>query len=399
MKILIADAFPPRALTRLSEMGCDVDYRPKLKAEELAGAVGDASVLVVRSTEVPMACIEAGRSLSLIVRAGAGVNTIDIKAANARGIYVTNCPGKNAIAVAELTMGLLLAVDRRIPDNVADLRAGRWNKGEYSKAEGLFGKTMGILGAGQIGREVMTRARAFGLKVMVWSRSITMEEAERLGVLRAASLEDLLTRCDIVSLHVALTPETRGMIGWEALAKMKPGAILLNAARAEVVDEAAVLEAVEAGRVRYGTDVFAGEPEEKSGTFTSRLAQTPGVVGTHHIGASTEQAQDAVADEVVRIVDRYKRFGEVPNWVNRQRTTAATWQLVVRHFDRPGVLANVLAELKAAGINVQEVENVVFEGALTACCTLRLSARPAPGVIDAMSARRDEVISVLLSPL
>lgn len=399
MKILIADAFPPRALTRLSELGCEVDYRPKLKAEELAGAVGDASVLVVRSTEVPKACIEAGRALSLIVRAGAGVNTIDIKAANARGIYVTNCPGKNAIAVAELTMGLLLAVDRRIAENVADLRGGRWNKGEYSKADGLYGKTMGIVGAGQIGREVMTRAKAFGLKVVVWSRSITAEEAERWGVMRAASLDDLLTRCDIISLHVALTPETRGMIGREALARMKSGAILLNAARAEVVDEAAVVEAVEAGRVRYGTDVFAGEPEEKSGTFTSRLASLPGVIGTHHIGASTEQAQDAVADEVVRIVDRYKRFGEVPNWVNRQRTTAATWQLVVRHFDRPGVLANVLAELKAAGINVQEVENVVFEGALTACCTLRLSARPAPGVMDAIAARKDEVISVLLSPL
>ncbi len=399
MKILIADAFPPRALTRLSELGCDVDYRPKLTSDELAGAVGDASILIVRSTEVPKACIDAGRMLSLIIRAGAGVNTIDIKAANARGIYVSNCPGKNAIAVAELTMGLLLAVDRRIPDNVADLRAGRWNKGEYSKAEGLCGKTMGIVGAGQIGREVVVRARAFGLKVVVWSRSITAEEAERLGVSRATSLEDLLARCDIISLHVALTPETRGMISREAVARMKPGTILLNAARAEVVDEAAVLEAVEAGRLRYGTDVFSGEPEEKSGPFVSRLAQLPGVVGTHHIGASTEQAQDAVADEVVRIVDRYRRFGEVLNWVNRQRTSAATWQLVVRHYDRPGVLANVLSELKTAGINVQEVENVVFEGALTACCTLRLNARPAPGVMDAIAARRDEVISVLLSPL
>jgi D-3-phosphoglycerate dehydrogenase len=212
-------------------------------------------------------------------------------------------------------------------------------------------------------------------------------------------LEDLVTRSDIVSLHVALTADTRGLFGRDLVAKMRPGAILLNASRAEVVDEAAIVEAVDAGRLRYGTDVFAGEPEDKSGPFTSRLAALPGVVGTHHIGASTEQAQDAVADEVVHIVDRYKRFGEVPNWVNRQRTTAATWQLVVRHFDRPGVLANVLAELKGARINVQEVENVVFEGALTACCTLRLSARPSASVMEAIAGRTEEVISVLLSPL
>ena len=399
MKILIADAFPPRSVTRLQELGCEVDYRPKLKADDLAGAIGEASVLIVRSTEVPKVCIDAGHRLSLIIRAGAGVNTIDIKAANARGIYVTNCPGKNAIAVAELTMALLLAVDRRIADNVADLRAGKWNKGEYSKADGVFGKTMGVVGVGQIGRVVITRARAFGLKVMAWSRSFTTDEAERLGVARADSIEDLVLRCDIVSVHVALTADTRGLFGRELISKMRPGTILLNAARAEVVDEAAIAEAVESGRIRYGTDVFAGEPEEKSGPFTSKLAALPGVVGTHHIGASTEQAQDAVADEVVRIVDRYKRYGEVPNWVNRQRTTAATWQMVVRHFDQPGVLANVLAELKTAGINVQEVENVVFEGALTACCTLRLSARPAPAVVDVITARKDEVISVLLSPL
>ena len=399
MKALIVDAFPAQALSRLQEIGLDVDYRPKLKAEELAAAVGGATILIVRSTEVPKACIEAADVLSLIVRAGAGVNTIDIKAANARGIYVTNCPGKNAVAVAELTMGLLLAVDRRIPDNVADLRAGKWNKGEYSTADGVFGKTMGIIGVGQIGREVIVRAKAFGLKIIAGSRSLTAEEADRLGVARAASLEELVPQCDILSVHLALKTETRGIISKDLIEHMRPGTILLNTARAEVVDEDAVAAAVEAGRIRVGTDVFAGEPEDKAGTIRSRLAGLPGVTGTHHIGASTTQAQDAVAEEVVRIVDRYKRYGEVPNWVNRQRTTAATWQLVVRHFDKPGVLANVLSELKAAGINVQEVENVVFEGAKTACCTLRLDARPSAATVDAIAARRDEVINALLNPL
>ena len=399
MKILIADAFPAHHLARLQELGLEVDYKPKLKAEELSGAIKGISILIVRSTEVPHACIEAADLLSLIVRAGAGVNTIDIKAANARGIYVTNCPGKNAVAVAELTMGLLLAVDRRIGENAADLREGIWNKGEYSKAAGLLGKTMGIVGVGQIGREVIVRARAFGLKLMAWSRSLTAEDAERLGVVRAASLDELIPRCDIVSLHLALKPETRGMITKELIGRMRPGTIVLNTARAEIVDEGALAEAVRSGRIRVGTDVFADEPEDKAGAIQSVLARLPGVTGTHHIGASTSQAQDAVAEEVVRIVDRYKRYGEVPNWVNRQRTTAASWQLVVRHFDKPGVLANVLSDLKAAGINVQEVENVVFEGAVTACCTLRLDARPTAPTVESIMARRDEVISAVLNPL
>jgi D-3-phosphoglycerate dehydrogenase len=258
---------------------------------------------------------------------------------------------------------------------------------------------MGIVGVGQIGVEVIVRARAFGLKIIAWSRSLTAEAAEELGVVRAGSLEELIPRCDIVSVHLALKPETRGIISKALIATMRPGAILLNTARAEVVDEEALVEAVTEGRIRVGTDVFAGEPEDKAGKIQSALAGLPGVTGTHHIGASTSQAQEAVADEVVRIVDRYKRYGEVPNWVNRQRTTAATWQLVVRHFDKPGVLANVLGELKSAGINVQEVENVVFEGAHTACCTLRLDARPAPSTVDAIASRRDEVISAVLNPL
>ena len=258
---------------------------------------------------------------------------------------------------------------------------------------------MGIIGVGQIGREVIVRAKAFGLKIIAWSRSLTAEEADRLGVARAASLEELVPQCDILSVHLALKTETRGIISKDLIEHMRPGTILLNTARAEVVDEDAVAAAVEAGRIRVGTDVFAGEPEDKAGTIRSRLAGLPGVTGTHHIGASTTQAQDAVAEEVVRIVDRYKQYGEVPNWVNRQRTTAATWQLVVRHFDKPGVLANVLSELKAAGINVQEVENVVFEGAKTACCTLRLDARPSAATVDAIAARRDEVINALLNPL
>jgi D-3-phosphoglycerate dehydrogenase len=399
MKTLIADSFPQSYVTEISNLGVEVQYKPKLKAEELAANIGDASILIVRSTEVHADCINAGKNLSLIIRAGAGVNTIDVKAANARGIYVANCPGKNSIAVAELTMALLLSLDRRIVENVSDLRNGKWNKSEYAKAEGVFGKTIGIIGVGQIGKEVITRAKAFGLRVIAWSRSLTPEKAEKLGIEYASSVETLVPQCDIVSVHVALKPETRNLINKNIIHSMKPGTIFLNTSRAEVVDEAALREDVTAGIVKVGADVFSNEPEEKSGPYSHPLAMMPGVYGTHHIGASTNQAQNAVAAEVVSIINDYMHQGIVRNWVNRAKKTAAKWQLVVRHFDKPGVLANVLDDLKASKINVQEVENVIFEGQQTACCTMKLDARPAEEIVAGIRKRADEVIQASLIEL
>ena len=188
MKALIADAFPEAYLNNIKNLGVEVEYLPKLKAEELASRIHGMNILVVRSTQVSADCISSGDNLSLIIRAGAGVNTIDIKSANARGIYVANCPGKNSIAVAELAMGLLLALDRRIADNVIDLRHGKWNKGEYAKADGVFGKTLGVIGVGQIGLEVIARAKAFGMRVVGWSRSLTREKAAALGICHAGTI-------------------------------------------------------------------------------------------------------------------------------------------------------------------------------------------------------------------
>src|SRR5687768_5407038 len=173
MKVLVADAFETSGLDGLKAAGCDVVYEPALADEALVSAIAasGADVLVVRSTKVSAAMLDAGR-LSLVVRAGAGVNTIDMPAAAARGIYVSNCPGKNSIAVAELAFGLILALDRRIPDNVVDLRGGRWNKKEYAKARGLHGRTLGLLGLGSIGQEMAVRAAAFGMTTVVWSRRL-----------------------------------------------------------------------------------------------------------------------------------------------------------------------------------------------------------------------------------
>ncbi len=399
MKVLIADTLPQRTIDHLTSLGVQVVNEPKLKTDDLANAIEDADVLVVRSTEVRADCISTAKRLSLIVRAGAGVNNIDMKAANARGIYVSNCPGKNSIAVAELAMGLLLSLDRRIPDNVIDLRNAKWNKSEYSKADGVFGKTVGVIGVGQIGKEFIVRAKAFGMNVIAWSRSLTKEKADLLGVKRAGSIAELIPQCDVVSVHLALKPETKKIISRELIGLMKPNSIFLNTSRWEVVDEDALYAAASGGKIRIGADVFSGEPEDKASPFTNRLASLPNVYGTHHIGASTEQAQYAIADETVAIIKQYKELGTVKNWVNKAKATPAKFQLVVRHYDKPGVLANVFNDLKSAEINIQEVENLIFEGTETACCTLKLDAKPMANTLASISARADEVIQVQLVEL
>src|ERR1051325_1095352 len=260
MKILIADKFPESGINELKAAGFEVNYDAELKDESLTEAVRSpgADVLVVRGTKVPGAVREAGR-LSLVVRAGAAYNTIDVKTASARGIYVANCPGKNAIAVAELAFGLILALDRRIPANAADLREGRWNKKEYGKARGLFGRTLGLVGLGQIGQEMIPRARAFGMPVAAWSRSLTAERAESLGVELKESPLEVAAAADVLSVHVALKDDTRNLIGEKIFEAMRPGSFFVNTSRAEVVDQAALERAVRERGIRAGLDVFEGE--------------------------------------------------------------------------------------------------------------------------------------------
>jgi Phosphoglycerate dehydrogenase and related dehydrogenases len=400
MKILIADKFPESGLSELKAAGFEIVYDAELKDDSLTQAVSStgADVLVVRGTKVPGATLEAGR-LSLVVRAGAGYNTIDVKTASARGIYVANCPGKNSIAVAELAFGLILSLDRRIPANANDLRAGKWNKKEYSRARGLFGCTLGLIGLGQIGQEMLTRARAFGMPVVAWSRSLTAERAEELGVEMKSSPQEVAAACDILSIHVALKDDTRNLINEEVLAALKPGSYFINTSRAEVVDQAALARAVQKRGIRAGLDVFAGEPGGGTGTVEDDIFQLEGVIGTHHIGASTDQAQQAIADETLRIIREYKEKGRAPNVVNLAKKTRATHLLVVRHFDRVGVLAAVFDQLKVAGINVQETENIVFDGAVAAIARIHLDQAPSTTVLEAMKAASSDIIELSLLKL
>ncbi|MGI8732666.1 MAG: NAD(P)-dependent oxidoreductase [Pyrinomonadaceae bacterium] len=395
MLVLIADKFEQSGRDGLQTLGCDVAYQPDLKDEALLAAVAEMrpDVLVVRSTKVTESMLEAG-SIKLVVRAGAGYNTIDVTAASKRGIYVSNCPRKNSIAVAELAFALILALDRRIADNVISLRRGEWNKKEFSKARGLFGRTLGLIGVGKIGQEMIPRANAFGMPVIAWSRSLTPERAAELGVEYRATPQNVASEADVVSVHLALKPQTKGLIGADFFAAMRTGAYFINTARGDVVDQHALVEAMKSRGIRAGLDVFAAEPTSSTGEFSDPIREETNLYGTHHVGASTDQAQEAIAAETVRIIREFKETGRVPNVVNLAQQTPATHRLVVRHQDRPGVLANVLEAIKAEQINVQEMENIVFEGAEAAVARINLDKAPASSTLDRLRAENADIIEL-----
>ncbi|MFI5379011.1 MAG: 3-phosphoglycerate dehydrogenase family protein [Tepidisphaerales bacterium] len=400
MRVLIADAFEQSGRDALAAIGCEVHYQPKRKDRTLADVVREIApdVLVVRSTQADEAALESG-TLKLIVRAGAGYNTIDVAAASKRGIFVSNCPGKNSIAVAELAFGLILALDRRIADNVISLRAGQWNKTEYSKARGLHGRTLGLLGVGQIGQEMIPRARAFGMPVVAWSRSLTPERAAQLGIERKNTPLEVAAAADVLSVHVALNKDTRGLVHAAVFNAMRAGAYFINTSRGEVVDQTALAAAIRERGIRAGLDVYAAEPATGVAEFADPIAREVGLYGTHHIGASTEQAQEAIAAETVRIIRSFKETGHVPNAVNIALRTPATCMLVVRHVDRPGVLAKVLDAISEARINVQEMENVVFQGAQAAVARINLESAPPPAMLASLKSSVSDILELSLIAL
>ena len=398
MLVLIADRLPDWVPEQLAKLGFEVSMRPETTADDLDTGIDGAHVLIVRSTRVNAPCLQKSAELMLVIRAGAGVNTIDVAEAAARGIHVANTPGQNAAAVAELTMGLLLAVDRRIPAGTSLLKEGAWDKKRFSNATGLKGRRMGIIGWGRIGQAVAERARAFALEVHVFSRSLTPEIAQKAGVGFCADVQTLCIHSDIVSLHVAMTEETRGILDAKAIAQLPDGAIVLNTSRGGLIDQDALLSALEERGFRAGLDVYDDEPPAGDSAISDPVARHQSVVGTHHIGASTQQAQDAVAAEVVRVLTAFIGTGEVPNCVNLAEETLANWLLTVRHFDRVGVLAGVLDVLKEARINVQEMENTIFAGGLAAICTIRMDSRPNEETL-ALLASRENILGLQLTAL
>lgn len=386
MRILFADEIDAGRLGWLEAAGHECIVKPELGAEDLPEQVGGVEVLVVRSTEVTRKVFKAADELAMVLRAGAGTDTIDCDGASKYGIYVCNVPGRNAVAVAELTMGLLLAIDRQIPDATSDLRSGRWDKSRYMGASGLKGRRMAIVGMGAIGIEVARRAAAFGLDVAALYRADRSRELladmKRLEIEVAPDYDTLLRDAHIVSLHLPANAETCGVVDAEFLAKMPDGAILLNTSRGEIVDEDALLRALDERGMRAGLDVFQGEPTGADPEWRSPLASHPSVTGTHHIGASTVQASEDIADGIVEVLEAFAT-GEVLNCVNRAERPLGRSTIVVRHRDQVGVLAGILMALRASGINVLQMRNEIVAGPKhhAAVATIRVSRRPSRKVL------------------
>lgn len=378
MRVLVADKLSENVLKRLSTEGCEVVFDPSLKDDALQSKLKqfDPNILVVRSTKVQQNHFEAAKQLALVIRAGAGVNTIDVDFAAARGIYVANCPGKNAIAVAELVIGQLINLDRRIADNVATLRKGQWAKNTYGIAKGLYGRRLAVLGTGRIGYEVIVRAKALGMTLRAWDKVLTPECAAKWGIEFAATALEACTGADAVTVHLPITDETRDLVNAEILAALNPGAYVINTSRGGIVDEKALVEAIHQRGLRAALDVYANEPAATDNVFDDPIANEPALYGTHHIGASTDQATEAVGEEVYRIIGSFVSDGRVPNCVNLADKTPATHLLVVRHADEVGVLASVLNVLRESGVNVQEMENIVFSGAKAACAHVQVDSWP-----------------------
>ena len=389
LKVLVADKFPDKYIQQMKDLDLAVSYQPKLGEKDLPEAAKDVDILIVRSTVVNEDTINNSQKLNLIVRAGSGVNNIAIPAANKKGVYVTNCPGMNAVAVAELAFGLMITLDRFIPDNVSDFKNSIWNKDKYSKGKGLKGKTLGVIGVGNIGKEVAKRALAFEMNV--YGKDIT--RIEGVQIKDFSEMDQLLPLCDIISIHLPATPQTKGLFNKQMFSYMKNGAYLINTSRQDVINEDDLLEAIKEKNLRVAVDVFKGEPEGKSGEVKSKLQDNPNIYVTHHIGASTEQAQDAVAEETVRIINHYVHSGVIDHWVNRAKITDAKYQLVVKHYDKPGVLAGVLDVIRSGSINIEEIENIIFEGGIAACCTLKLQNTATADMLKKISENQN-VISV-----
>ena len=396
MKILFADALPDSYVDLLRRQGDECIVSPELGTADIPDVILGVDVLVVRSTEVTAATIDRSDNLGLIVRAGAGTNTIDCQAASDSGIYVCNVPGTNSVAVAELTLGLLLALDRHISAAANDLRNGIWNKKGYSEADGLMGKTFGIIGVGEIGLAVAERARSFGMTVVAERKANRQPDIEArirsIGIRLVDDLDAILAESDIVSIHVPGGEQTVNLVDAGFLDLMKPNSILLNTSRGEVVDEEALLDAIESKGIRAGLDVFRNEPGDGTGEFASRLAAHPSVVGTHHTGASTQQAQDATSAGTIDVIEAY-RAGDPTNCVNVVRTRVGTTTITIRHFDRVGVLAAALSVLRKADINVQTMANKVFEGSNAAMAIIDVSREVTEDVSRQLAAL-DNVIQV-----
>ena len=351
MKIVVADDLPDSALQLLKAEGWDVDARTGRAPDQLAVDLADADALVVRSaTKVTAELIAAAKTLRVIARAGTGVDNVDVPAASARGIVVMNAPGANSISVAELAVGLMLALARHLPAADAAMKQGKWEKKKFLGEE-LRDKTLGLLGLGRIGQEVARRAAAFQMRVLAHDPFISEQVAGGLGV-ELVGMDDLFARADYISLHMPSTPQTKQLVNAARLQRMKKGVRIVNTARGDLIDEAALADAIEAGQVGgAGLDVFTKEP-----TVDHRLQLLPQVIATPHIAASTREGQELVGVETAAALRDFLKDGLIRNAVNFPSVSADDYkklQPFITLAERLGTFVAQMSDGRVKSVSVR----------------------------------------------
>jgi D-3-phosphoglycerate dehydrogenase len=365
-KVLIADELSPKALEIFRSRGVEADVRVGLKKADLLNIIGEYDGLAVRSaTKADKDVIAAAKKLKVIGRAGIGVDNIDIPSATARGIVVMNTPFGNSITTAEHAIALLFAAARHIAAADVSTQAGKWEKNRFMGIE-LYAKTLGLIGCGNIGALVAERALALKMKVIAYDPFLSPERALKLGV-EKAELAELLSRADVISLHTPLTDKTRNILSAEALAKTKPGVIIVNAARGGLVDEAALRASLETGHVAAaGFDVFITEPAKESVLFGA-----PNFVATPHLGASTNEAQENVALQVAEQISDYLLSGAVTNALNMASISAEEASRLKPYIELIDKLGSFAGQIADDGIEAVEIE---YEGEVAHLNTQPLTA-------------------------
>jgi len=391
---MIADLFSQDGIKTLEEAKHTVMYNKDLSGDSLLQAmeIHQPDILVVRSTKVTTEVIDVNPNLGLIIRAGAGTDTIDVAHASTKGLYVANCPGKNATAVAELAMGLIVSIDRRLGENYLLQKEGKWRKGMFSKCLGLKGRTLGLIGFGNISERVAARALAFEMKIVAYD----VVERNTKGVRFVSSPDEVLAEADIVSLHVPNLPSTKGMVDAEFLRKMKTNGVLINTARGELINEDDLINHLESNQdFWYGTDVLKGEPSSKECDFEHPLAMHPRVYGSHHIGASTKQAEAEIGEEAVRVAQVFASTGQIDdvNWVNKNRIPSKKI-LVIKANKSPTTFTEVYTALEANEWEVSSTESTTCAGGHTIIFKIHGNG---PKDIEEKMISHDSVLSCTLS--
>ena len=385
MKILVGCSLPKSALHELRSLGTDVIYEPELTAERLEKLIGDMAVLVVCRTRVSPEAIAAGKALQMILRAGTDTTNIAIDDASSQGVFVCNCPYKDAFAVAELTLGLLLALDRRVLHSAAALREGVPEEPAPTAALGLAGRTLGMMGFGPVEQEIAKRAQAFDMKLLAWSAALTPELAAERSIEFCAWPRELARQSDMVTIYAPPQRADELLIDAEFLRSMRPGAYIVYVGHPAALDQEALAEVAKERKLRVAYDISAPQlPGSDTGRFKSRLQAIPEVIGTYRLADRTQQAYEATADEVVRVIREFLVAGNILNCVNLLERSPAKWQLLLRLRDVVGVIASIMAHIRDDGINAEEINSRVLLGAQAGWCVIALDERPSSETLDAI---------------